>query len=273
MVGLEKSFVTLEAGQMAYVRAGVGPPLLLVHGIPTSSFLWRGVIPILASEFTVYAVDLLGYGDSDKPQGADLSVPGQARHLEAFMDAVGWETGAVVGHDIGGGVAQLLAVRHPDLVSRLVLVDSIAYDSWPVPEIERLKGPEWDEIMERLDLTKGFRRALERGMFHKDRVDDELVAHYVAPFEGVEGRRAYLRCARALRTEDLLAVMEDVERLDVPTLLIWGEADEFQPVRYGRRLQERMRNARLVVLPEAGHFTPEDQPEEVARLIREHCRP
>ncbi len=267
---MRKQFMSTSAGSLAYVEEGEGSAVILIHGIPTSSYLWRGVVPLLARDFKVYAVDLLGYGDSDKPALADLSVAGQAGHLRAFMDAVDWRRGAVVGHDIGGGVAQLLAVRDPGAVSSLVLCDTIAYDSWPVPDIERLKDPAWDQIMETLDLSKGFRKALEQGMVHREAVDDRLVSEYVRPFRDLEGRRAYLRCARALRTEDLLSVMDGVERLDVPTLIVWGEADVFQKLEFGRRLKERMRRADLVVIPGAGHFVPEDRPEEVARVIRDH---
>jgi 2-hydroxymuconate-semialdehyde hydrolase len=262
-----KELVPVGEGAMAYWRQGEGPPVLLIHGIPTSSFLWRHVVPLLAPDLSAYAVDLLGYGDSDKPEGADLSIAAQAGYLRTFMESVGWRTGTVAGHDIGGGVAQLLAVRSPEMVSKLVLLDTIAYDSWPVPEIERMKEPAWDEIMERIDLRKGFRKSLERGMAHREMVDDDLVSEYVRPFDGVEGRRAYLRCARALQTEDLSSVADQVEALDIPTLVIWGDADQFQPLRYGKRLTERMRRAKLLVLADAGHFTPEDNPTEVAKLI------
>jgi 2-hydroxymuconate-semialdehyde hydrolase len=264
---MKKSFVRTPAGRLAYVKAGTGQPMLLIHGIPTSSFLWRNVIPPLAEEFLVYAVDLLGYGDSDKPEDADLSIVAQARHLWSFMEQVGWRHGSVVGHDIGGGIAQLLAVEHSEAVTKLVLIDSIAYDSWPEPQIARLKEPFWDEIMETLDLGKGLRKGFEKGMVHKERVDDELIAQYLRPFDGAEGRRAYLRCARALRTEDLTSVMDRVEGLDVPTLIIWGAADPYQDVQYGERLAGAMRRARLVV-EDAGHFIQEDRPKEVALLVR-----
>lgn len=263
-----KDFVSVGDGAIAYRMEGAGPPVLLIHGIPTSSFLWRHVAPLLATDLTVYAVDLLGYGDSDKPEGADLSIGAQAGYLRTFMESLGWRTGTVAGHDIGGGIAQLLAVRYPQMVSRLILLDTVAYDSWPIPEIERMKEPVWDEIMQRIDLRKGFRKSLEQGMARREKIDDELVSEYVRPFDGVEGRLAYLRCARALRTEDLSSAADQVEALDIPTLVIWGDADQFQPLRYGERLTERMRAARLVVLADAGHFTPEDNPTEVADLIR-----
>ncbi|HYT78180.1 MAG TPA: alpha/beta fold hydrolase [Actinomycetota bacterium] len=270
---MEQSFATTGPGRIAYLEGGQGVPILLIHGMPTSSYLWRRVLPLLAPRFRVFAPDLMGFGDSDKPEDADLSIVAQAQYLRVLMDTVAWDSGVVVGHDIGGGIAQLISINDPITVSRLVLIDTIAYDSWPVPEIKRLKDPAWDEIIKSLDLTKGFRKALEQGMYHHERVDDELVSRYVEPFRDLGGRLAYLRCARALRTEDLLSVMENVERLEIPTLIIWGESDSFQRLEFGERLQRRMRKAELVVLPEAGHYTPEDRPEEIADLIEGFVNP
>jgi 2-hydroxymuconate-semialdehyde hydrolase len=265
---MEKSRVATRGGKIACVRQGKGEPILLIHGIPTSAYLWRHVIPLLATDFAVCAMDLLGYGDSEKSPVADLSVRAQAGYTAEFLMKVGLTHATVVGHDIGGGVAQLLAVNRPELVKRLVLIDTVAYDSWPGPEIDRLKDPAWDKIMDRIDLRKGFRAALLRGVVHKDRVTDALVEEYVRPFDGVEGRRSYLRCARALNNRDLLIRAAEVEQLSLPVLILWGEADDYQDVKFGRHLADRLAGARLVILTEAGHFLPEDQPEEITRLVR-----
>ncbi len=265
---MEKSRISIREGEIASVCQGEGEPILLLHGIPTSSYLWRHVIPLLAHDFAVYAFDLLGYGDSTKPLKADLSVRAQAGYVAEVMAKFGLTRVTAVGHDIGGGVVQLLALNRPEMVRRLVLVDSVIYDSWPVPEVDRLKDPAWDQIMESLDLQKGFRKAFQRGIFHRERVTETLVAEYLRPFDGLEGRRAYLRCARALNNRDLLIRAAEIERLLLPVLVLWGEADDYQDVKYAQRLVDRLPSARLVILKEAGHFLPEDQPEELARLIR-----
>jgi pimeloyl-ACP methyl ester carboxylesterase len=226
------------------------------------------VIPLLAQDCAVCALDLLGYGNSDKAPKADLSVRAQAGYVAEFMMRAGLTHATVAGHDIGGGVAQLLALERPELVKRLVLIDTVAYDSWPGPEIDRLKDAAWDTIIERIDLRKGFRKALLRGIVHQDRVTDSLVEEYVRPFDGVEGRRAYLRCARALNNRDLLIRAGEIEQLALPVLILWGEADAYQDAKYGQQLADRLAGARLVVIKDAGHFLPEDQPEEIARLIR-----
>ena len=97
----------------------------------------------------------------------------------------------------------------------------------------------------------------------------ELVEAYERPFRGVEGRRAYLRAARALRSEELSSRMEDVEKLALPTLIIWGLHDTFQPLRFAERLAGKMSNAQLQVFDDAGHFLPEDVPEALASRVAE----
>jgi pimeloyl-ACP methyl ester carboxylesterase len=152
---------------MHYGRAGAGPSVLLIHGIPTSSYLWRNVAPrLVAAGREVITIDMLGYGASDKPVDADLGIAAQARLISRVLSQIEWQGGTVVGHDIGGGVAQLLAVDNRERVRNLIIVDSIAYDSFPEPGIARLKDAAWDGILGATDfdvvrgLTKGFSRTV-----------------------------------------------------------------------------------------------------------------
>jgi pimeloyl-ACP methyl ester carboxylesterase len=264
-----KQFSDLPFGMLAYTKSGQGGlPVVFLHGIPTSSFLWRDVVALLP-DHTCYALDLLGYGDSDKPASGDLSIVAQARYVEAWASLLGISSFVLVGHDIGGGVALQLAVHHPRRVAGLGLVDSICYDSWPEPNVARLKESHWDQTLRARDLRPGFRRALETGLVHKDRLNDAVVEGYVGPFLGQAGRQAYLRCARALDTSHTTTIMNDVEALDVPTLVLWGQQDPFQKLEYGQRLARSMKRASLEVCEDGSHFLPEDRPEWVAgRLNR-----
>lgn len=260
----------VEGHRIGFARYGSGADVALLHGIPTNRTLWHSVAPILFNAGVgVLALDLLGYGTSDKPEAADLGLAAQARIMAAAIRQIGWGRGILVGHDIGGGVVQLMAIADPTMVSGLVLIDTIAYDSFPEPGIARLKDPVWDGIFEdpAFSLAKGFAKAFSRGLVDADRVTPGLLQRYEAPFAGLAGRLAYLRAARALRTEELNEKMEQVEQIAQPTLIIWGEEDAFQSPRYGMRLAAAMPDARFELVERAGHFLPEEAPADVARRI------
>lgn len=260
-----KSYLEFPFGILAYTKTGEGAePLILLHGIPTSSYLWRDGALRLDERFTVYAVDMLGYGDSDKPELADLSLPAQAEYLVAFATALELRSFHLAAHDIGGGVAQLVAITQPDKIRKLVLIGSVAYDSWPEPNIDRLKDPGWDERLKLRDLRPGFRGAFTSGLVHQDRLTDEMLEGYVGPFNSRAGRMAYLRAARALRTDDIVSRVPEIERIAQETLVLWGRQDPFQDVAYGERLVAALPNARLSVCEDGSHFLPEDCPDWVA---------
>jgi pimeloyl-ACP methyl ester carboxylesterase len=255
------------AGDIAYVRKGQGPPILLLHGIPSSSYLWRDIIDPLSTTFDVLAPDLLGYGDSDKRLDADLAIAAQARYMVAFLETLGVHQVAVVGHDIGGGVAQLMAVDEPQRVARLVLIDSAVNDNWPVPVIARLKEPVWDQIMVNIDLRKGLRQGLETGMVTPGRVTDEVVDEWTRPFQDLGGRRAYLRAARALDNRDLTSRSNHIEEIVTPTLILWGANDAYLEPHWAEILQRKLRNSSVEIIDPGGHFLPLDRPDAVAEAI------
>lgn len=262
-----KGRIRTFAGDIAYLRRGQGPPLLLLHGIPTSSYLWRDVIDPLAMTFEVLAPDLLGYGDSDKRLDADLSIAAQARYMVAFMESLGIHQAAVVGHDIGGGVAQLMAVDEPDRVARLILIDSIVDDNWPVPDIARLKDPAWDQILVDRDLRPGFRRGLEAGTTSTGVVTDDLVDEIARPFSDQGSRRAYLRAARALNNRDLVSRRRHIQEIQTPTLILWGANDAFLEPRWADTLKAKLADSTVEVIEPGGHFLPLDRPEAVVAAI------
>lgn len=263
-------FVIVDGVKLAFSRVGDGPPAVFIHGIPTNRHLWRNVLPkIAAAGFEAIAFDLLGYGCSDKPTDVDLGIYNQARLIAVALRKLNLRRVLLVGHDIGGGVAQLLALDVPELLSHLVLVDSIAYDSFPEPGIARLRDVVWDSILGApdFDFRKGLSKGFSKGMVRPERNTGEMVEIYERPFHGVDGRKAYLRAARALRTEELSLRVGAIERISLPTLVIWGTHDHFQPISNGRRLASAMPNARFEQIEDAGHFSPEDSPDRLTQLI------
>ncbi|CAB3769600.1 alpha/beta fold hydrolase [Paraburkholderia humisilvae] len=267
--------VSANGQHIAFTRTAETPTVVLLHGIPTNRHLWRAVTPELSAQQCGWiAFDLVGYGESSKPESIDIGVRAQAAFIAEALRQTGWQGGTVVGHDIGGGVAQLLALDASLSVGRMALVDSVAYDSFPEPGIARLKDPVWDAILgaEDFDLKRGFAKGLRQGLVKIERVTPELVAEYERPFAGVAGREAYLRAARALRSEDLEARIADIEALRIPVLLVWGAQDRFQPLKYGQRLVDALHNARLEVVDTAGHFLPEDEPALLGKMLAEFVR-
>jgi pimeloyl-ACP methyl ester carboxylesterase len=265
---------TIEVGghRLAYRRAGAGAPVLLVHGITTHSFLWEGVLQRLAAggRHDVVAVDLLGCGASDKPLDASYAIKAQADLLGRFCAALGLGRLHLAGHDLGGGVAQIMAVRQPALLRSLALVNTVGYDYWPVQPISALRTPVIREIlMAALDagaLTMVVRRAL----FHKELATPALMAEFHRPLQTAEGRKAFVHLARCIDNADLMEIEGELRRLRVPTLVAWGLADVFLTSAIGDRLAADIPGARLERIAEAGHFVPLDQPERLADLLRAH---
>jgi len=264
----EKESLQTSHGRLAYRRVGVRRPerILLVHGIPTSSYLWRHVMPALARRFDTVALDLLGFGDSDKPAGESYRLAAHAERVREFLDELHWPDCAVVGHDVGGGVAAMLAGRHADIVTRLVLVDTICYDNFPIPSIERLKDPHYERPLLEKGLEPSFRRAFDKGIAN-GRLSDEDLAEYVRPFRDPEGRAAYLRALRDLDTLDWMRERSRIENFPRPTLVLWGEKDAYLPPSDGERLAAAMPDAQFESLPGCGHFVPEDQPDALTRAL------
>jgi pimeloyl-ACP methyl ester carboxylesterase len=253
---------------MRWIQAGEGFPVVLLHGIPTSPALWRHVLPRVGGG-RLLAFELVGYGESI-PAGRDrdISVARQADYLLAWLDHLDIERAVLVGHDLGGGVAQIAAVRAPQRCAGLVLTNSICYDSWPIPSVRALRaaGPP----VGRLPMA-AFRALLSsllaRG--HDDpAIARESLAIHVQPYERHGGAAALAWQVRWLRTADTLQVADRLGGLEVPARVVWGAADPFQRLPYGQRLAWDLRTE-LRRIEGGRHFVPEDHPERLAAAVDE----
>jgi 2-hydroxymuconate-semialdehyde hydrolase len=269
MLRQEVRTIDLPAGGMAYVDAGEGPVVVLLHGFPTSSVLWRRETWLLAQRMRVIAPDLLGYGASEKPAGADLSEPAQARLVEELLGRLGVERAAVVGHDIGGAVAQMVALGGSVEVPAMVLVDAACFDAWPIEGMRMIQRttPEQESASFVADLV---RTTFELGMGHPDRLDPEALASFTSPW--LHDPAAFFRAARAVTGEGLAGRDEALAALDVPTLVLWGEDDPFLAAELAERLGETLPRASVALLPGCSHFVMEDAPQTVGPLISEFLR-
>ncbi|WP_166260637.1 alpha/beta fold hydrolase [Marinobacter salicampi] len=263
---LDHQYAQVDGHSIAYLEQGEGPPVLLVHGIPTSSLLWRNIIPSLARSHRVIAPDLLNYGKSDKPRDADVSIRAQCKMLLGFMNALGIRKADVVAHDIGGGIAQLLAVGSPERVNRLVLADAVCFDSWPIPEFKPLQAPGAEEQMSVAEFEQMHRDFLPKGMHDQNAATPELAEMILEPWKGEKGKQAFFRNLRRLNPEYTLAIADELKHLPHETLILWGKHDAFQKPEYAEKLRDAIPNAQLEWVDSA-HWITEEQPEEVANIL------
>lgn len=265
---LDKHQVRLESGEVAYADEGEGPVVILLHGFPTYSHLWRDLVPVLAPSFRTVAPDLLGYGDSSKSEKPEaLTIDAQAAMVRELVERLDLGRPAVVGHDIGGGVAQLLALDQT--VGTMVLADSVAFDSWPGEGVRMLQDVTPEQVDQ--ELVRGVvRAALELGMGRPDRLSPEEHREFLRPWVGDPA--ALFRAARAIDGRGLIGTEDRMAGLDARVLVVWGEDDPFQPVAFAERLGEVFSGATVAVLPGCGHFVTEDAPEVVLPLIADYLR-
>jgi 2-hydroxymuconate-semialdehyde hydrolase len=265
---LETRRAPIAAGEMAYADEGDGPPVVLLHGFPTSSHLWRDLVPMLAPRFRVIAPDLMGYGDSSKPQDQEhLTVRAQAGHVLELLERLGVTGFAVVGHDIGGGVAQLLALDGG--VTTMILADAVSFDSWPIEGVKLLQAVSPDTAD--AELVRGIVGvALDSGMSHPERMSEEDRQEYLRPW--LDDPPALIRAARGIDGVGLTGTEGRLAALDARVLVAWGEDDPFQPVELAERLGEAIPGATVALLPGCSHFVTEDAPQAVLPLMAEYLR-
>lgn len=270
-------FLDLDGVRLYYYAAGsrgAGEPIVLVHGFPTSGHLWSDVVPLLPEGHRVVVLDLLGFGRSDPPQQHAVDIRAHAERLITVLDRLGINHACVVGHDVGGGVAQWAAVRHPHRISRLGLVNSVAFDGWPSREVKIARAslpltrhlpPSWILSVVRADLMRGYSDQ-DRGAHEVDL--------YLRPFGEAGGREALVAHFASLDCRDTIALAPRLSDIVCPTAVLWGEDDPFLPVDLGRRLAGAIPGASFEAVAGARHFLPEENAGAVvatiAALLRRH---
>lgn len=277
-----KRVATVGDAKVAYHDEGTGTPVLLLHGCPFGSFVWRRLIPALAPFHRCLAPDLLGLGDTETPAGADWSLPAQAAAMIGLLDELGIERAHVVGHDHGGAVAQVLAARHARRVDRLVLADAEAYDNWPSAEERPFVRLTQVPLLGDLVLWLWSRRPVLRAMLARAKaVEDaralspEFVDAFVRANLSDRRRRAKTRRFLAAQFDArnnrvTMDVLEGLRRFEHPTLLIWAEKDAHFGPEWGERLRADIPGVRrLELLPATGHLLMEESPERFEALVRD----
>lgn len=247
-----------------------GPAVLLVHGFGTCSFVWRNVGPAIAlANCTAFAVDLFGYGESDRPFDADYGIAAQAEYLDRALTALRVAKAVVVGLDLGGAVALRLAAAQPDRVEKLILVNPIAMDEIPAEDVKTLQKNTARYAFRISRGTMGaaplLRELLRKSVSDPAHMPEALVARYMAPYVGREGVDHLLRIARYVDKDDMEEI--NLRALPHPTLVVWGDRDPWTSSKVGDQLADTIGGSRLVHLPTAGRLVPEDAPEMLSSML------
>ncbi len=253
-------------------EAGPHGAIVLLHDLPGGAFSWDGVMPGLAgSGRAVYAFDLLGYGQSELPWPSDTSNWGHADCLQYALRALGLTDILLVGIGVGGAVAQVLATRlYRSGVARLVLINSYAYQTayapdWPLPDMLKRHDPDLPRQTKLDQLLGELRQALPQAAVKP--LPAARVKMYLDEWNSELGKEMLFQHIRLMLPNYTNSVSTHVELLDIPLLLVWGERDTVTPVGLAERIARANPNARLQVVPNAGHLLLDDAPKAVASAI------
>ena len=270
--------VLIDGHRIACGVHGEGEPMVLVHGTPFYSRIWHQVVPrLIEAGFRVHLYDLLGFGYSERPDdpAVDTSVSGQLPILLGLLDYWQLPAAHIVAHDIGGAVAQQLGIFHSQLIRTLTLIDCVSFDSWPskrtreqmqqgleqlisaAPEVHRAHFREWiltaTAKPERLASTS---LDLYLDMICGPVRQASLFQHQIMHYDPVH-------------TAKLTNQLGQLGAL--PVQLVWGADEQWQVTDWAHKLQQAIPGSALDIMPDCGHLAPEDQPEELCRIIIRHA--
>jgi pimeloyl-ACP methyl ester carboxylesterase len=271
--------LTVAGNRIAYVQAGEGAPMILLHGFPTSSYLFHRMIPLLAEHFTVYALDLMGYGGSVVRPNIPIHLEAQARMVGQFADALDLKPFTLVGHDLGGGIAQLIALHNPDWLRRMVLINSVVGDNFPILRISvliwALKIPGMTNFLKQSSLLRWWSRSdfgIASGVVNKRVIDEDAIRHFFDDpfFHSPEGITRLLRAVHAQAENGKITrkILPGLSEIHTPTLILWGADDPYFSLKWPVLLRETIPGAvKYSKIPNAGHFCPLEQPDLIVDYI------
>lgn len=258
---LDQQFET-PGGTIRWAAFGQGDPIVLVHGTPYSSLLWRDIAPALARTRRVFVFDLLGFGQSEQREGQDLGLPAHAGNFTRLLEHWGLSRPSVVAHDIGGAVALRALLLEGADYRDLTLFDAVSGGNWERglfqlildhPEVfERLPGYAHDAL-----VAAHVNRATHVGY------RPEMLDAFLAPWRGTAGQAAFYRQYSQIRQADTAGYEQLLAGITVPTRILWGTEDRILPPEYAHWLHARIPWAELHWIPGAGHVLQEDAPAQL----------
>lgn len=259
--------------KLFYETKGDGAPVMLIHGFGASTFTWRRIAPALARKHKVIAVDLKGFGQSDKPQDERYSIFDQAELIKELIVENDLRNLTLIGHSYGGGVSLMLALdddpRLAGRIVRLVLLDTIAYPQDIPLAFKMMDVPVVSHLGVRMvPPAVQARVALKLAYFDDSKIGEEDVEMYAAPLKTASGKHAVIHSARQIMPASMNEISQRYPTIKLPTLIAWCDSDRIVPLDIGLELRRDMPNSRLEIIEKCGHMPQEEQPEATLRLIQ-----
>lgn len=262
---LPKAYV-FDGRTVRYGVSGDGPPVVVVHGTPWSSFNLRHLIKALSQDFTVYYYDLIGYGQSDKSPG-DVSLAIQNQVLDQLMDHWGLENPAIVGHDFGGTTVlrtHLISVRD---FNKFVLIDPVAISPWGSPFFQHVNAHETVFAGVPDYIHEAIVRAYIKTASFKP-MDDATLDAIVLPWTEIDGKAAFYRQIAQANSGFTDEVQPLYPKIAAPVLILWGREDTWIPLEQGEVLHDMIPGSLFHVISDAGHLVIEERPDQLIEKIR-----
>ena len=263
---------TFDGQHVAWGRIGHGPPLILIHGTPFSSQVWRRIAPLLAPHWTVYAFDLLGYGLSEMRDGQDVSLAVQNRLLASLFAEWRMDRPDVLCHDFGGTTALRGYFVDGLRYNSLTIFDAVALAPWGSPFVTHVRRHEAAFVGLPAYAHDALLRAYLQGAAHRP-LSEEATRLYMTPWQGEVGQAAFYRQIAQMDQRHTDEVEVLYRPLDCPVTVLWGEEDAWIPIDKGEALAKLISTTPLIRIAGAGHLVQDDAPEAiVAAMLSNRCR-
>lgn len=265
MLKLDKAF-NYQGNLIAWGKIGEGHPLVLIHGTPFSSQVWRRIAPLLARHWEVYFFDLIGYGQSEKQANQDVSLGVQNGLLAALFSHWGLARPDVLCHDFGGATALRGYYLNQLRYRRLTIVDPVAVAPWGSPFVAHVR--KFEEAFAGLPdyAHEALLRAYIGGAAYRQ-LSDEALETYMTPWLGKEGKPAFYRQIAQMDQKYTDEVENLYGPLEAETTVLWGEKDVWIPIERGELLAQKLTGGQLFRVPNAGHLVQEDAPEAIVATM------
>lgn len=267
------NYLPLPAGQMHYLNEGSGDPIVMVHGTPAWSFLYRNLVKDLSGNYRCVVPDHLGFGLSGKPQNWTYTPAAHAHNLSTLIDHLQLKNITLIVHDFGGPIGLNYALEHPENINRLVIINTWMWslaEEKQIVQASKLFGSAIGKILYRyFNFSAKF--LLPKAFYNQEHLTPALHQQYLGPMSSPVARTGAWRLAQELTAsgtwyESLWQRREALQ--NKPILLLWGTKDAFIPMSFLQKWQAGFPQAKTVLL-ESGHFVQEEKPEEVVEAIRE----